>query len=122
MFDAVSVEVPAVFNVTDKLLLPPTSAALAGRTALASLEVIDTVSFVLIKFQFESTAFTVTLKAVPAVCATGVPVLPLTLPGAAVSPGVSNCSLANEPALIVMVGLELAVLVPSVVSVAVSVQ
>ena len=39
----------------------------AGSTALASLEVIATVSFVLIRFQLASTALTVTLKAVPAV-------------------------------------------------------
>ena len=76
----------------------------------------------LIRFQFASTAFTMTLKGVPAVCASGVPILPPTVPGTAVSPGVSNCSLANAPALTVIAGLELAVLVPSEASVAVSVQ
>ena len=35
---------------------------------------------------------TVTVKAVPAVWAVGVPVLPLALPGAAVSPGSNNCN------------------------------
>ena len=48
--------------------------------------------------------------------------MPPTVPGTAVSPGVSNCSLANAPALTVIAGLELAVLVPSEASVAVSVQ
>ena len=58
---------PAVFNVTEKLLLPPDKAVLAGKAAFASLEEIDTVSFVPIKFQVASTALTVTLKAAPAV-------------------------------------------------------
>src|SRR5882724_5103934 len=105
MFDAVSVALPAVFNVTAKLLLPPVSAALAGRIAFASLEVMATVSLVLIKFQFASTAFTVTLKAAPVVWASGDPVLPLTVPSDAVSPGLNNCSLAKAPAFTVMSGL-----------------
>ena len=41
----------------------------------------------LTRFQFASTALTVTLNAPPAVCAVGVPVLPVAVPGAAVSPG-----------------------------------
>src|SRR6516165_9280128 len=80
------------------------------------------VSLVLITFQFASTALTVTLKAVPAVCAEGVPVLPVLLPGAAVSPGTRSCNFANAPALTVIAGLVLLVLVPSVTSVAVAVQ
>src|SRR5262249_55955521 len=99
--------------VTLNAFVPLTKAALAGRTALASLEVIATVSLVLIKFQFASTELTVTLKAVPAVCALGVPVLPVAEPGAAVSPGASTCNLANAPALTVTAGLVLAVLLPS---------
>ena len=59
--------VPAVFSVTLKLFVPEIRAALAGSSALASLEVTATVSFVLIMFQLASTALTVTLKAVPAV-------------------------------------------------------
>ena len=46
-----------------------------------------TVSVEVTGFQFASTALTVTLNVAPAVCAYGVPVLPVALPGAAVSPG-----------------------------------
>ena len=82
---------PAVLNVTLKLLLPPTSAALAGRAALVSELVRPTMSLALLtRFQFASTALTVTLNAVPAFCGEGVPLLPVALPGAAVSPGASN--------------------------------
>ena len=73
------------------------------------------------RFQLASTALTVTLKAPPAVCADGVPVLPEAVPGAAVSPGIRICSFANAPALIVVDGLVLAVLVPLLMSVAVKV-
>ena len=65
--DAVTVALPAVLSVMLKPFVPLTSAALDGNAALASLEVIATVSLVLTKFQFASTALTVTLKAVPAV-------------------------------------------------------
>ena len=82
-----------------KLRVPLTSAALAGKVALASLELMATLSLVLTTFQLASTALTVTLKAVPAVCAEGVPLLPLTVAGAAVSPGANNCNLARGPAL-----------------------
>lgn len=51
----------------------------------------------------------------------GDPVLPLAVPGAAVSPGRSTCSLARAPAFTVMLGLVLAVFVPSVTLVAVRV-
>ena len=79
----VTVALPAVLSVTLRVLVPATRAALAGKAALASLEVIPTMSVtVLIKFQLASTALTVTLKEVPAVCAVGVPVLPVALPGA----------------------------------------
>ena len=73
------------------------------------------------RFQLTSTALTVTLKSMPAVRAVVVPVLPLMVPGAAVSPGASNCNFTNKPALTVIEGLVFAVLVPSVVSVAVTV-
>jgi len=79
-------------------------------------------SLVLIKFQLASTALTVTAKAVPAVCPAGAPVLPAGVPGAVVSPGVSNCNLANAPALIVIGGLVLTGFVPSLLSMAVTVQ
>ena len=65
--EAVTVLLPAVFAVTLKILVPLTSAALAGKAAFASLELIATASLVLIKFQFASTALTVTEKAAPAV-------------------------------------------------------
>src|SRR5438128_1154706 len=92
---AVTVQLPTVLLVRLKLFVPATSAALAGRRSLGSVQVMPTVWVLLTKFQFASTALTVTLKAVPALCALGVPVLPLAVPGAAVSPGTSNCSLAK---------------------------
>src|SRR5207247_3903121 len=67
-------------------------------------------------------ALTVTLKAVPVGCAVGVPVLPVAVPGAAVSPGARICSLANVPAFTWIAGLVLAVFVPSVTSLAVIVD
>ena len=69
-----------------------------------------------------STELTVKLYGVPEASAEGVPVLPVAVPGAAVSPGASNCNFTNAPALTVTEGLVLAVLVPSVISVAVTVQ
>src|SRR5712691_4474049 len=117
----VTVAVPAVFAVTAKVLVPATSAALAGSVALASVEVMPTVSVELTRFQFASTAFTVTLNDEPAVCAEELPVLPVALPGAAVSPGSRICSWVKAPALIVVEGLVLAVLAPSVMSVEVTV-
>ena len=63
--------------------MPPTSAASVGKVALASLELMPAVSpTVLIRFQLASTALTVTLKAVPAVCAVTLPLLPVVVPGA----------------------------------------
>src|SRR5438477_231520 len=120
---AVTVRLPAVFRVTLNVLVPATNAALAGNAAFTSLEVIPAVSVtVLTKFQLASTALTVTEKAAPAVRAVGAPVLPLAEPGAAVSPVTNNCNFTNAPALTVIAGLVLAVLVPSVISVAVAVQ
>src|SRR2546421_724295 len=118
---AVRVLDPAVLRVTAKVWVPATMAALAGRAALASLEVMPTVSVEVTGFQLASTALTVTLKAVAAVRALGVPVLPVAVPGAAVSPGTRSCSLTKEPALTVTGELVLAVLAPSVTSVAVTV-
>src|SRR6266702_5512382 len=95
--EAVTVALPAVLGVTLKVLLPLESDAGAGGVALMSVELIATVSLVLTTFQFASTALTVTLKAVPAVCAVGVPVLPVPVPGKAVSPGASSCNFTNAP-------------------------
>src|ERR1700694_166784 len=65
---AVKVGAPEVFGVTEKTLVPATSAALPGRAAFASVEVIPTVSVTVgTTFQFASTALTVALNAVPAV-------------------------------------------------------
>ena len=90
--EAVIVRLPAVFNVTPNVPLPFASVAFAGKVAFGSVALIVTVSFVLTTFQKVSTALTVTLKAVPAVCAVGEPLFPVAVPGAAVSPGTSSCN------------------------------
>ena len=118
---AVIVAVPAVLSVILKLRVPSVSALESGSVAFTSLEAMATVSFVLTTFQFASTAFTVTVKAVPAVCAVGAPVLPVAVPGAAISPGTNICSFAKFAVMTVMAELVLAVLVPSVKSLAVTV-
>ena len=59
---AVKVFEPAVLAVTERVLVPATRAALAGSVALASVEVMPTVSVELTGFQLASTALTVTLK------------------------------------------------------------
>src|SRR6266581_4200886 len=110
---------PAVLSVTLTVRVPADNAPLTGSVALESLEVIPTVSVLLTTFQLASTALTVTLKAVPAVRAVAVPVLPVAVPGAAVSPGTSNCNFTNAPAFTVIEGLVLAVLLPSLASLAV---
>jgi len=119
--EAVTVALPLVFKVTLKTFAPFTNAALAGRTAFASLAAIATVSFVLIRFQNASTALTVTLNGVPAVWAMGVPVLPAGEPGAAVSPGNRICIFANAPAATVIEGEVLGALLPFEMSEAVNV-
>jgi len=121
--DAIRVALPTVRRVTLKTRVPKERVALPGKVALLSEELIPTRSVtVLTTFQLASTPLTVTLKAVPAVCAVGVPVLPVVVPGAAVSPGAINCSFTNAPALMAIAELVLAVLVPSVMSVAVAVR
>ncbi len=107
---AVTVAVPAVFSVTLKVCVPKLRAALNGRVALLSLEVVATVSLVVIVFQFVPTALTITLKATPAVCAVGVPVFPEVVPGAAVSPGISTCSLVKSVSYTAMEELPVALL------------
>src|SRR6266850_227453 len=97
--EAVTIWLGAVFKVRLKLLVPAAKAALAGNAALISLELIPTVSVTLVtRFQLASTALTVTLNALPAVSTLGVPLLPLALPGSAVSPGTNNCNLLKAPA------------------------
>ena len=58
----------------------------------------------------------------PAVCAVGLPACPVAVPGAAVSPGSNTCNCAKAPTLTVIAGLVLAALVPSELSVAVTVR
>src|SRR2546426_12160888 len=98
--EAVTVLPPAVLRVTLKVLVPEARGAPLGGAVLASLVVMPTVSFtVLTTFPLWSTALTVTLNAVPAVCAVGVPVLPLAVPGAAGCPGARGWEFANGPGL-----------------------
>ena len=98
IFVAVTVRVPEVLKVTAKVCVPPAKGALAGKLALVSDEVRPTVSVTLVtRFQLASTPLTVTLKAVPAVCAVGAPLLPVALPGEALSPGARTCSLVKAP-------------------------
>src|SRR6185436_7189123 len=110
---AVTVWEPIVLSVTLTVRVPADKAPLAGRTALESLEAIPTVWVLLTAFQFASTALIVTLKAMFAACEFGAPVLPVGVPGAAVSPGTNTCNFTNALALTVTEGLVLAVLVPS---------
>src|SRR5439155_8969560 len=93
---------PAVLKVTLKVRVPSVRALESGSVELGSLELIETVSLVLTTFQKLSTALTVTLKAVPADWALGAPVLPVAVPGAAVSPGASNCNCTNAAGLTTM--------------------
>src|SRR5206468_3998931 len=103
---AVMVAVPTVLRVTLKVCVPALSAALTGSVALLSEEVMPAVSVtVLTRFQLASTALTVTVNAVPAAWAVGVPVLPVAVPGAAVSPGTNNWSFTKAPALTVTLAL-----------------
>lgn len=87
--EAVTVMDPADPKVRLKLPLPEESAAADGSEARVSLEDRETVSVLaLTRFQLASTARTVTASATPTVCAVGLPVLPVAVPGAAVSPGI----------------------------------
>src|ERR1041384_7620901 len=119
---AVTVREPTVLSVMLKLPVPLASAAFAGKVALLSEEVIPTVSLTVgTMFQFASPALIVTLNADPAVRAVGAPVLPVALPGEAVSPGTRSCNLANAPAFARMAALVLAAIPVCVVSEAVTV-
>ena len=72
------VRFPAVAPLSSEMLALP-----------SELVIVTLVVAVVMTFQLASTAFTVMALAiaVPEVCAVGVPVLPETVPGAAVSPG-----------------------------------
>ena len=69
MFVAVTVQLPTVLKVTEKVLVPEASAALAGCVSFGSVVVIPIVlaGAALTRFQLVSTALTVTVKAVPAI-------------------------------------------------------
>src|SRR5439155_2911091 len=111
---AVTVWEPGVLSVTLTVRVPDDIAPLAGNVALESLDVVPTVCVLLTRFQFASTALIVTLKAVSAVSAVGEPVLPVAVPGAAVSPGTKSCNFTNAPAFTVIEAVVLEVFVPSV--------
>lgn len=103
---AVTVRAPAAFIVTGNVCVPFTSAAAAGRVAFVSLELMLTVSLTpVIKFQFVSTALTVTVKLAAALWPVGAPVLPVAVPGAADSPGARTCNFANGPGFTVRLEL-----------------
>src|SRR5438477_4668981 len=102
---AVSVWEPTVLRVTLTVHVPADKAPLAGSVALESLDVVPTVCVLLARFQLASTALIVTLNAVPEVAAMGVPVLPLAVPGAAVSPDTNTCNFTTAPAFTVTDGL-----------------
>ena len=90
---AVTVQVPEEPKATVKALVPLTRAALVGMmVALISLEVTAIMFVAGQTFQYWSTAFTRTSNGTPGVWAVGVPVLPVVVPGAAVSPGIKTCS------------------------------
>src|SRR6266536_4329099 len=102
---AVCVCEPPVLSVTLTVRVPADNAPLAGQVALESVEVMPTVWVLPTRFQLASTALTVTLNAVPAARAVGVPLLPVAVPGAAVSPGTSNCNFTNAAAFTVIEGM-----------------
>src|SRR5262245_41527857 len=86
-----TVKLPAALKVTEKVPLPPDRAASGGSVALPSvLRICIRFETELTRFQLESHARTVTVNGTPSVCARGVPVLPLAVPGAGLSPGSST--------------------------------
>jgi len=114
--DAVMVRVPAVLKVRlDKVRVPETSVRFPAVAPLSSAMVALLSELLRLtlapapatRFQFASTARTMMPLAigVSAVCAVGEPVLPVAVPGAAVSPGNKICSLVTAAALMEMTGL-----------------
>ena len=101
--------------------MPPLNATSADKLACESEDVACTVLVVLTTFQFSSTALTVMLKESPAIWPVGAPVLPLVVPGTGISPGISTWSFTKAPELTAMMGLLSGNLLPSVMSVAVTV-
>src|SRR5439155_361378 len=125
--------VPAVLKVKlDKVRVPATSVRFpvvaplsSAITALPSeLVMVTLVVAVLTTFQLASTAL-ITMPlgiGVPEYWSDGVPILPVAVPGAVVYPGTKIWNFTKAPVLTEMAGLVLAVLVPSVMSEAVTVR
>src|SRR5437016_1108615 len=95
--------VPVVLRTTVNCFVPATKAALPGRVASKSFAArLMTSVTLLMMFQLASTALTDTLNEVSGEITDGVPVLPVRVPGAQVSPGTKTSSFVNEPALTVI--------------------
>lgn len=111
---AVIVLEPVVTSASVKLTAPEERAVFGGIVALPLVEVkwILSAGAPETIFQLASTAFTVTVKSVPALCDAGVPVFPVEEPGEAVSPGSNICNLLNAPVFTVIDELVLAVIAP----------
>ena len=89
----VTVWLPTVFNWKVPIADPLTKEVLFGMIASPS-EVVNLIESpgALTGFQWASTALTVTVTRSPALTGVGVPVLPVGVPGAAVSPGNRTCN------------------------------
>jgi hypothetical protein len=95
---------PAVLSVIPVVAVPATSVRSAGGGGVTFGSDVAkwTVGVALFtRFQYASVAWTVTVKAVPAVCPATVPDRPVAVPGAADSPGRSTRSFAAAPAVTV---------------------
>src|SRR5262249_61892046 len=83
-----------------RILLPEAKGVLVGKLAFGSVDASETTSEIEeTRFQYGSAALTVTFKAVPAICGCGMPLLPLGVSGAEVSPGSRSCNLVNAAGL-----------------------
>ena len=88
---AETVYYPAALNVTLTVTSPANSEVGEGSDAPVSDDVRSTILVTVTSvFQVASHARTVTVNGIPTVCATGIPVLPVGVPGAADSPGNST--------------------------------
>ena len=89
---AVMVCTPETLKATEKVTLPPTRTSGPAAAAGSVLVMVTGSEDPVIIFPLKSTALTVTLNALPTVCGVGVPILPVGVPGALVSPGIKTCS------------------------------
>ena len=105
-YAADTVQEPAVRKVSENVLVPPTRTAPEGGTAFASVVamVTDWVEAAT-RFQYWSTALTVTEDDVPAVRLPGDPLYPPLVPGAGVIPGSRTWSMIAEPGTSVRVAV-----------------